>query len=418
MDGYRPRNVLAIDLKSFYASVECVDRNLDPFKTPLVVCDPDRGMGTIVLATSPYLRAMGVPGRCRRRDLPEVPGMIYAVPRMKRYLEKSAEVTGIYLDYVDSKDIHVYSVDESFLDVTDYLECAHMTDVEYAKTIIADVKKRTGLTVCAGIGDNVFMAKAAMDIGAKHDPRFFAKWTHDDIEKKLWPVSPLTKVWGIGDRLAKRLNDMGLYTMGDIANSDPYYLSESLGVIGEEIWLHANGIDKSLISRKYQKPRQSLSVGQVLFFDADIIDIRLLGREMAEALSERLRKEDKACQGLGVWLKGPLGSKGSYSKYIEFPRPLDTTKELEQATKLLLSYVPYDFLARGMEVVAEKLWPRKLIPVDLFTDQKEHEVERRVDDTVDSIRKMFGPNSLVRMSSLLDHSTEIKRNEEIGGHRA
>jgi DNA polymerase V len=234
VDKAEGRTILAIDLKSFYASVECVDRGVDPFTTPLVVADLSRGKGTIILAVSPYLKTLGIPSRLRLYDLPEIKGMIYATPRMEHYIVRSLEVIKVYLKYVAEEDMHIYSVDEAFLDITHYLKAAGCTKKEYAKKIIDDVYKTTGLTVTAGIGPNLFMAKVAMDVEAKKRKDFMASWEMKDVPAKLWPLTPLSKMWGIGERMEKRLNALGMYTVGDIAVSDKWYLHNKFGQIGEE----------------------------------------------------------------------------------------------------------------------------------------------------------------------------------------
>lgn len=260
------RDILSIDLKSFYASVECLDRDMDPFKTPLVVADEDRGDGTIVLAASPYIKEKyHVKSRCRLYEVDKnIKGLIIARPNMERYLKFSALVNSIYLDFVSEEDLYIYSIDESFLDVTCYLKRGNDTPYSYAKKIIDAIRDRTGLTVTAGIGKNIFMAKACMDIEAKHRKDFLSSWDYKDIPSHLWNVTPLSKMWGIGSRLERRLNSMGFYSVGDIAISDPDYLKRELGVIGEEIYYHANGYDDALIQDVYVSPNHSLSVGQVL----------------------------------------------------------------------------------------------------------------------------------------------------------
>ena len=214
------RTILAIDLKSFYASVECLRRGFDPFKTPLVVADLSRGDGTIVLAASPFIREKyHVPSRCRLREVDKaIPGLIVARPHMQDYLETSAKVNSIYLDYVDERDMHIYSIDESFLDVTHYLKRNRDTAKSYARRIIATIRERLGLVVTCGIGRNLFMAKACMDIEAKKRKDFLAQWDYADIPEKLWPVSPLSKMWGVGRRLEKRLNAMGFYPTAPSSN--------------------------------------------------------------------------------------------------------------------------------------------------------------------------------------------------------
>lgn len=418
LEGYVPRKILSIDLKCFYASVECIDRGLDPFTTPLVVCDTSRGEGTIILAVSPYLKALGIPGRLRKYELPKnIEGIIFAKPRMKRYLEKSAEVTGIYREYVEKEDLHVYSIDESFLDVTNYLESAGKSDVQYAKDIIGEVKKRTGLTVCAGIGENLFMAKVAMDIGAKHRKDLFDKWTRKDIMEKLWPVSPLSKMWGIGSRMEKRLNAMGFFKVGDIACADPHFLSRVFGIKGEELYLHANGIDRSVISKKVTNKPKSLSVGQVLFFDATREEAIQVAREMGRTLARRLQEHRMAMGRMDLCFIASKETSQGYGRYLRFERPLETSKEIEDAISLITVGCP-KITVRSIYVVGSELIDTSTIQLDLFTDWKEHNREKRLDETIEKIRKIYGNDAIVRCSSLLKHSTEKARLSQIGGHKA
>lgn len=418
LEGYEPRSVLAIDLKCFYASVECLDRGLDPFQTPLAVADPDRGDGTIVLAVSPFLKAVGVPGRCRRYELPDVPGMIIAVPRMHRYLEKSAEVTGVYLDYVAEEDLHVYSVDESFLDVTHYLKLAHKSDVEYARQIVAAVKRKTGLTVCAGIGENVFLAKVAMDLGAKRRPDFLDKWTREDLAEKLWPVHPLSKMWGIGRRLEARLNKMGFEAVGDLACADPKVLSDAFGIKGEELYLHANGIDRSILSHREEKETKSLSVGQVLFFDASPQEALGISREMGRALMDRARKARRALGRIDLAFQGSEEAQGWYGCSLRFERPVETSSEIEKAVELLARECPARMRVRAVRLVGGDLIAHEAIQSDLLTDWDKHDRDSRMDEAIARVRQVYGKASILRCSALLERSTEKERLEQIGGHRA
>ena len=182
------RKVAVIDMKAFYASVECIERGHNPFTTPLVVCDTSRGNGTIVLSVSPYLKDMGVPSRCRKRELPEIEGMIYAVPRMSLYLKKSAEIVSIVLDYVGEDDIHVYSIDELFIDLTPYLKMYGLTPYMLVKKIKNAIYEKLHLPTTAGIGDNMLMAKLALDLDAKKKPPYISQWRKTDIKNKLWKV--------------------------------------------------------------------------------------------------------------------------------------------------------------------------------------------------------------------------------------
>ena len=241
------RNILCIDLKSFFASVECVERNLDPFTTPLIVADPSRKGGAITLAVTPYMKTLGVPSRGRVFEIPKGIKYITATPRMSLYVKKSKEVINCFLDFVSKEDMHVYSIDEAFLDVTDYLKLYKMDDVGLAKAIMARIKEKTGLTSTCGIGPNLLLAKVALDIESKHSPDFIAKWTYEDVKTKLWNITPLDEMWGIGSKTMKKLNDLGIYKVGDINKYGKEFYKKRFGVLGEELYLHANGIDYSNI---------------------------------------------------------------------------------------------------------------------------------------------------------------------------
>lgn len=418
-EDYTPRNILAIDLKCFYASVECIERGLDPFKTPLVVCDTSRGQGTIILAVSPFLKEKGVPSRCRRYELPkDIPNIIYATPRMSLYIKKSTEINKIYREFVSKDDIHIYSIDESFLDVTDYLKASKMNDVQFAKKIIKTIKEKTGLTVCAGIGENLFLAKVAMDIGAKHKKDLIDKWTLDDVPKKLWPISPLSKVWSIGTQMEKKLNNLGLFTMGDIANYDPFIISQKFGIKGEELFLHANGIDRAIISKKINKKPKTLTVGQVLFFDANKDEAIRIAKEMSRTLAKRLKESHSMLNRLCLAYVGSKENPLVFSKYLDSDHPLDTSKELEDLVELISSYCPSDFKIRNIYLVGENLNDDCIIQESLFSNKEKHEKEKELDEAIDKVRKKYGSTSIMRASSLTKHSTEKQRLTQIGGHKA
>lgn len=196
------RNIICIDLKSFFASCECVERKLDPFITPLVVAEPNRD-GAITLAVTPYMKSLGVKSRGRIYEISKKIDYTVVRPRMSLYIKKSKEVVNIYLDYVSIDDLHIYSIDECFLDVTNYLKMYNKTTKELALDIMKSIYNKTGLYATAGIGPNMLLAKIAMDTEAKKNKDFIAEWTYDDVEKKLWNICPLSNMWGIGSRMEK-----------------------------------------------------------------------------------------------------------------------------------------------------------------------------------------------------------------------
>jgi DNA polymerase V len=416
VDKAEGRTILAIDLKSFYASVECVDRGVDPFTTPLVVADLSRGKGTIILAVSPYLKTLGIPSRLRLYDLPEIKGMIYATPRMEHYIVRSLEVIKVYLKYVAEEDMHIYSVDEAFLDITHYLKAAGCTKKEYAKKIIDDVYKTTGLTVTAGIGPNLFMAKVAMDVEAKKRKDFMASWEMKDVPAKLWPLTPLSKMWGIGERMEKRLNALGMYTVGDIAVSDKWYLHNKFGQIGEEIWEHANGIDNALIQEKYTPESTSLAAGQTLFKDYGRDDALLIVRELTDELLRRLRKAHKLAGGLSLWCG--YSDSGGFSKAMPLASYTDDISILKEAAgRLFEQGFDNTSTIRNVSIAAFDLKEADDIQLSLFSDEKEIQQRESLYKAIEGIRSLYGLKSILYASSLLDNSNAIRRADQIGGHR-
>ena len=240
-----------IDLKSFYASCECAARGLDPFKTPLVVCDPTRGPSTIVMSSTPYLKAnYKIPNVCRRRDLPHLEDMIYAQPRMAYYIEMSSRVVSIFMDHVAEEDIHVYSIDESFLNIGPYLSLAKQTPEEFVHEIQKQIYEELGLTATAGIGPNMFLAKIALDNEGKKRPPYIAHWTEKDVPTKLWSISPITEIWGISRGTEAHLKRIGIRSMKELAHCDRGFLEEEFGVMGLQLHDLANGIDRTDIRQK------------------------------------------------------------------------------------------------------------------------------------------------------------------------
>lgn len=412
------RVILAIDLKSFYASVECLRRGMDPFKTPLVVADLSRGDGTIVLAASPYIRSTyGVPSRCRLREIDRsIPGLVIARPHMADYLEMSAKVNAIYLDYVDEGDMHVYSIDESFLDVTDYLKRHDDTPESYARKIIRDVKEKLGLVVTCGIGRNLFMAKACMDIEAKKRKDFLAKWDYEDIPKHLWPVTPLSRMWGIGSRLEKKLNALGFYCVGDIAMAEKNFLVSRFGVVGEEIYYHALGYDDARIQEKYEPRETSLSVGEVLLRDYERKEIPTLLNDLAIELADRLLREGKKAKGiyLGIGYKDKTG----FGLRLLFEDPVDTP--LPIARKAIAAFLAKKEegrrLYRQIHFVASDVVLGNSYQPSLFEDVEKERRQSLLERTLMRVREDYGTTKAMPCSALSLASTFLQRDNQIGGH--
>ena len=410
------RTIAVIDLKAFYSYVECLDRGLDPWTTPLVVADKDRGTNTIVLSVSPYLKKQGIPSRCRIKELPKKFKYIYAVPRMERYLEKSANVISVLYHFVAEEDVHVYSIDEAFVDLTTYLNYYKKTPLQMVATIINQIKEETGLQATAGIGDNFFLAKVALDIYAKTAKNGIARLSSNEIKEKLWPITPLHKVWSIGERTEAKLNKMNIFTVRDIANSNIDYLKSKFGVMGEQLWRHANGIDEADIHEQYEPKEKSFSLGQVLFRDYQKDEAITIIREMVDTLASRMRNGNKMCNIVSLYI-GYSKNLGGFSRRATLLSTTDDSKVLLDAILEIYQRYVKDLPIRNVGICFGGLVTASHQQLNLFEDEKKQVKRRNLQKAVDELHNKFGSNSVLRASSLLEESTIRERNEFIGGHR-
>jgi DNA polymerase V len=414
------RTILCIDLKSFYASVECSLLGLDPFKTPLVVADYSRGGGSIVLAVSPYLKKFGVPSRCRIHELPTNIKIIFQKPRMEKYLEYSTKIVEIYLRFVSEEDLYVYSVDEVFLDFTNYLDYYQKTDLELAKMIMTEIYKETKVYSTCGIGPNMLMAKLALDIESKHSPDFIAKWDYESLPQKLWPITPLSEMWGIGHNMEAHLNKMGMYKIGDIAKFNVAKLKQRFGIIGEELYYHTHGIDTSLIQDKNKiKPiAKSYGTGQTLFRDYYPPDIYQIIVELVDDVCRRLRLSKKQAKTVhfGIGYSKEVG--GGFSRQFTLPQPTASESEIYKACLHLFNEHYEREAIRRVHVSVTNLVTQPEIQINLFENVDKVIKEAEVFSAIDEIKFKFGKNSVNRASSELKASTIKARNDMIGGHHA
>ena len=415
---YLHRNFLCIDLKSFFASAECLDRGLNPFTTPLVVANPTQGNGAITLAVTPYLKTLGVKSRGRLYEIPKNIKYMIAKPRMSLYLAKSREVVEVYLKYVSLEDLHIYSIDECFLDVTNYLKMYGKSDYELALDILEDVQKSTGLTATCGIGPNMLLAKLSMDIEAKHNKDFIAKWTYDDIPTKLWPIHPLSKVWGIGPRMEVNLNRLGIYSVYDLAHYDRNKLKQKFGVIGTELWNHANGIDLSLIGDMEKTKDKSYSHSQVLFKDYNGNNIKIIIREMVEVVTMRLHKNHVTSSliGLGIGYSKDVG--GSFYHQIKLDQATDVENVILSNALMIFDKYYEGLPIRKVTISCGRLQEKSGVQLNIFDNIEKIKEQEQIDEAILEIKDKYGKNALLKASSLLNDSTIHERNKKIGGHSA
>ena len=422
MEQYRlHRNIICIDLKSFYASVECALRGLNPFTTPLVVADKSRSNGSVVLAVTPYLKRRGVKGRCRVFELPDDPAIIFAKPRMKQYLEYSTRILEIYLKYVSFEDIHVYSVDEVFLDLTTYLNFYKKTDYEIAEMILKDIVETTKIPATCGIGPNMLLAKIALDVESKKSPTFIAKWTYDDVKTKLWNITPLSEMWGIGTNMERNLNRLGLHKIGDIANYPLEKLQRYWGMMGEELFHHAHGIDMSLINEKlvYKPVGKSYGMGQTLYHDYNGETVVQIILEMVDEVTRRLRGGNRKAYtiNLGISYSRDTGG-GGFNRQTTLPFPTNNESEIYNACMMLFDEFYDDSPIRKVTIRVTNLVEEFYVQLNLFKDMNKVIKDHKLHASMDNIKHHHGKNAVLRASSLKESSTIIARNSMVGGHNA
>lgn len=410
---------LCIDLKTFYASVECVERGLDPFNTNLVVADPTRGKGTICLAISPKMKMLGVKNRCRIFEIPPTIKYIIATPRMKKYIEYSANIYAIYLKYFAKEDIHVYSIDEAFMDVTKYLKLYKLNPIELAKKIIKDIFKTYGITATAGIGTNMYLAKIALDITAKHNPNNIGYLDEEKYKKELWYHKPLSDFWQIGKGIERRLNKMRIFNMYDIAHTEQKRLYKEFGVNAEYLIDHSWGKESCTIAdiKAYKPKTNSITNSQILFEDYSFVKARLVLKEMVELGSLRLIENNLVTGTISLYIgysKNIIKATGGTRKLSNYT---NTYSELLKAFLEIYDKTTDKSVAiRRIGVNFANVIETENVQLSLFKDQEKIDEERKLELAMCSIKNKMGKNAIIRGMDLEEGATTMMRNKLIGGH--
>ena len=417
--------IICIDLKSFYASVECVERGLEPFKTNLVVADPTRSKSTICLAITPAMKALGIRNRCRIHEIPENIEYITAMPRMQLYIDYSAKIYGIYLRYVSKEDIHVYSVDECFIDVTNYLSLYHLSAREMAVELMKAVMDETGITATAGVGTNLYLAKIAMDIVAKHVDDHIGILDEFSYREQLWEHTPLSDFWRIGSRTERKLAGYGIHTMGDIAMASltsEDWLYKMFGIDAELLIDHAWGYETCRMRdiKNYHSEEHSLSNGQVLMRNYTFEEAGVIVREMTDNLVLDLFEKGMVTNSVTLWIAYDHRYEHEASKgTVKLSKPTNSSSEIIEAVVELYQKIADRHTGiRRLDVCANRIAPESYIQYSLFDDPVQTDKERHLQEAVLSVKQRYGKNAIMRGANLLECSTYIERNNQIGGHRA
>ena len=436
----RARTYLCIDLRTFYASVECAERGLDPEETNLVVADTSRSEKTICLAVTPAMKRLGVRNRCRLFEIPKDINYMAVRPRMRRYMEVSAQIYGIYLRYVAAEDIHAYSIDECFIDATPYLPFYGKTAREFALMLMDAVWKAVRIRATAGIGENLFLAKVALDITAKHSEDGIGVLDAEGFEQTVQRHRPITDVWQIGPGIARRLEKYGVYDLAGVAAMNPEVLYREFGANAEYLIDHAHGIEPCTIADIHAYvPDSSSSVnGQVLPCDYTYDEALIVFKEMVDASVLDLVDKQLVCERISLYVGyardrsaaavGTLvmGEHGTRRVGAAHPHASASRKLPERTNSLRVLMGRFETLweetvdrsrpIRRVNVGLEGLMPEEFATFDLFADRAADERERRLQKTVLAVKGKFGKNALLRGTSLAEKATGRERNEQVGGH--
>ena len=413
---------MVIDMKCFYASVECAERQLNPFETCLVVADETRGPNALCLAISPKMKALGIKNRCRLSDIPKNVKYIIAPPRMQLYIDYAADIYSIYLNYFSPDDIHVYSIDESFLDVTHYLGTYHMTPKQLAKRLMNEIADKLQIPSTAGIGTNLYLAKIALDITAKKAKDHMGYLDEDLYRKMLWDHEPLTDFWQVSTGTVNRLAKYGIHTMRGIAEYPEQYIYKAFGKNAELLIDHAWGRESCEMKdiKNYRAKTHSVSFSQILPRDYSYEEARIVMQEMVLHGSHELMKRKvitpKIWIGVGYTYSATIPTSKGSTRLIS----ATSVNSLLQDAAMPL----YDKLAdrhtpiRRLAIAFEDVVDEGCEGYDLFTDWHAVEREKARERAVMEINGRYGKNAVLRGTNYLKGATQRERNEMIGGHRA
>lgn len=415
----KERVYFVIDMKTFFASVECAERKLNPFETNLVVADISRGEGGICLAVSPKMKQQGIKNRCRLYEIPKNIDYIIAKPRMKKYIEYAANIYGIYLKYIDKRDIHVYSIDECFIDATDYLKLYKIQAKDFAVKLMNEIWETLGIPSSAGIGTNMYLAKIALDITAKHAKDRVGWLTEKKYMESLWQHTPITDFWQISVGIKERLEKLGVHNMGELAHCDEDILYDTFGINAELLIDHAWGRESCTIAdiKKYKQKSKSLGNSQILPTNYDYQSAKIVLDEMIQTGCYELAKRYYVTSSVFIFIgygesernfsKGTVrlvGATNLYSHMID--KVLEFYEKIVDKNKMIRR-VGFEFTELADES-CEKY--------DLFTDIGKVEKEKRLVKSVIQVQKKFGKNAILKGIDFEKNATQIERNKLIGGH--
>ncbi|MCU4897493.1 Y-family DNA polymerase [Bacillus cereus] len=412
------RIILCVDLRSFYASVSCIKMGLDPMYTKLAVVGDVNRNGSIVLAATSPLKALGVKRMARLYEIPRRKDILVVNPIMGTYINCSNYITKLALQYVPIEDFHQYSIDEFFMDITDSIHLFANDPYEFALKFKNEIYAKTRIECTIGIGPNPLMSKVALDIEAKKNQNGIAYWKYEDVPTKLWSIRPLNKFWGISYKTEEKLNRKGIHSIGDLANYPLKYLKQSFGKIGEELHLHSYGIDFSRISEKYVPATTSVGKSQILMRDYTIGEFSIVLLEHIEEVCYRLRRQNKLAQTVHFSVGYSKTYNGGIRKTHTLSRPTNLTMDIYKICIYFLHQQYTGEPIRSINISLTNLLQEGEEQISLFDNITQREQEVKLTKVMDEIRTKFGKNSILRGISYTHSATARYRNTLIGGHKS
>ncbi|EOP94449.1 Y-family DNA polymerase [Bacillus sp. FSL L8-0199] len=412
------RIILCVDLRSFYASVSCIKMGLDPMHTKLAVVGDVNRSGSIVLAATPPLKALGVKKMARLYEIPQRKDILIVTPIMSTYIKCSNYITKLALQYVPYEDFHQYSIDEFLMDVTDSIHLFANDPYEFALKFKREIYEHTRIECTIGIAPNPLMSKIVLDIEAKKNKEGIVHWKYEDVPTKLWTIRPLNRFWGISYKTEEKLNRKGIHSIGDLANYPLKYLKRSFGKIGEELHLHSNGIDFSRISEKYVPATTSIGKSQILMRDYTIEEFPIVLLEHIEEVCYRLRRQNKLAQTVHFSVGYSKSYNGGISKTHTLNRPTNLTMDIYKICTYFLHQQYTGEPIRSINISLTNLLQEGEEQISLFDNVRKREQEVKLTKVMDEIRTKFEKNSILRGISYTHSATTRHRNTLIGGHRS
>ncbi|HBY82729.1 MULTISPECIES: Y-family DNA polymerase [Staphylococcus] len=410
------RDVLCIDQKSFFASVSCIEKGLDPLTTKLAVVADTKRQGSVVLAATPKLKELGVKTGSRLFEIPHRNDIYIINPSMRKYLNVSVAISKIALRYVPPEDLHQYSIDEFFMDVTDSYHRFNSTVQAFCERLQKEIHEETGIRCTIGIGSNMLLSKVAMDIEAKHTANGVAEWRYQHVPEKLWPIQPLRDFWGINRKTEAKLNKRGIFTVGDLAQYPYQYLKRDFGILGVDMHLHANGIDQSKMREKYKVNNPSICKSQILMRDYEFEEAKVVMQELIEDVASRVRARKKLART--IHFSFGYSDEGGVNKQYTLEEGTNLEKDIFKVVNYFANQLcDKQALYRTLSVSLTQFIDENERQMNLFIDEYERKRDEKLAKTIDHLHVKYGKGIVSKAISYTEAGTKHGRLGLMAGHK-